>query len=140
MDKWRDVFLMPYSAIESIQPAISGLGALTAFHLTLMLGGLLLGIVFAAKERTLRWILLTTVLWFIVSMAFLSQGAFWHLDVVHPWLAVLAAHGLARENERQHRPFLVGLRQIGLVCRGSIGLALGIVAGHRINPALSRRT
>ncbi|KQB56036.1 hypothetical protein IPV27_01345 [Acidovorax sp. SD340] len=100
MDKWRDVFLMPYSAIESIQPAISGLGALTAFHLTLMLGGVLLGIVYAAKERTLRWILLTTVLWFIVSMAFLSQGAFWHLDVVHPWLAVLAAYGLARASEK----------------------------------------
>ncbi len=95
MEKWRDVFLMPHSAIESIQPAISGLGAVAAVHLTLLWVGVLLGAVFAAKERTIRWILLTTVLWFIASMAFLSQGAFWHLDVVHPWLAVLAAYGWA---------------------------------------------
>lgn len=100
VDKWRDVFLMPYSAVESIQPAISGLGALAGFHLALLLGGVLLGVAFAATERTVRWILLTTVLWFIVSMAFLSQGAFWHLDVVHPWLAVLAAYGLARASEK----------------------------------------
>ncbi|MBD9393874.1 hypothetical protein [Acidovorax sp. ACV01] len=121
--KWRDVFLMPYSAIESIQPTINGLGALAGFQLALTGVGVLLGIVFAARERTIRWMLTTTVLWFIVSMAFLSQGAFWHLDVVHPWLAVLAASGLARASERTR----LSTRRFNAVAATSLAL---IVVAH----------
>lgn len=99
-EKWRDVLLMPYSAIDSIQPGIPGLSTLAALHLTLMLAGALLGIACALRERTIRWVFITTLLWFMLSMAFLSQGAFWHLDVIHPWLAVLAAFGLARTSEK----------------------------------------
>lgn len=99
-EKWGDVFLMPYSAIESIQPAISGLSTLAGLHLILVWVGAVLGILLSTRDRAMRWILTTTVLWFIVSMAFLSQGAFWHLDVVHPWLAVLAAYGWAKTSEK----------------------------------------
>lgn len=99
-EKWRDVLLMPYSAIDSIQPSITGLSTLAALHLALMLTGALLGIAYASRERTIRWVFITTLLWFMLSMAFLGRGAFWHLDVVHPWLAVLAAYGLARTSEQ----------------------------------------
>lgn len=73
-EKWRDVVLMPYSAIDSIQPGIAGLSTLAALHLALMLAGALLGIAYAIRERTIRWVFITTLLWFMLSMAFLSQG------------------------------------------------------------------
>ena len=48
-EKWRDVLLMPYSAIDSIQPGIAGLSTLAALHLALMLAGALLGIAYAIR-------------------------------------------------------------------------------------------
>lgn len=98
--KWCDAFLMPYHAIESILPAIPGLGSLTAVLLIVTLVGVLLGFAVGMRDRAVRWIAITTALWFVASMAFLSQGAFWHLDVVHPWLAVMAAYGWARTSEK----------------------------------------
>jgi hypothetical protein len=109
--KWHDVLLMPYSTIAAIEPGIAPLKILTGILLVVMLAGLLLCIAACRTDRTIRWVGATTVLWFVVSMAFLSQGAFWHLDVIHPWLALLAAFGLARASDRLR---LSGLRFHGL--------------------------
>ena len=94
--KWRDALLMPYSLVTGIQPAMEPLDTLAAAGLAVMLAGLGLCCVLGWAERTVRWILATLAIWLIVSMAFLHQGGFWHLDVIHPWLAVAAAYGWSR--------------------------------------------
>lgn len=123
--KWRDALLMPYSIVRGIQPTIPGLAQLTGAHLLAMLVGVVLGCSTAIASRTFRWVLLSTVLWFVVAMAVLAQGSFWHLYVIYPWLAVLAAMGWGRWSER------VKLSQRMFLGVG-VGLAVLAVAGHMV--------
>jgi hypothetical protein len=123
--KWRDALLMPYSIVRGIQPTIPGLAQLTGAHLLAMLVGVVLGCGAAIPSRTFRWVLLSTVLWFVVAMAVLAQGSFWHLYVIYPWLALLAAMGWGHWSERvklSQRMFL------GVVA----GVAVLAVAGHLV--------
>lgn len=104
LGKWRDVILMPYSVIESITPAVPVLQAIAAGLLALMAMGLLLSLALGARNRGIRWVWALTALWFVMSMAFLDRGAFWHLDVIHPWLALLSAYGLTRAGDKFRCP------------------------------------
>lgn len=141
LEKWRDAVLMPYSAIGSLEPPIAGLTAFAGFHTALLWLGVLLGVALAFRERTLRWIATTTALWLLVSMAFLSQGAFWHLDVVHPWLAVLGAWGLARASEKAQlstaRFNALGAALLAIVAAAHLALYLGFEKRGKYDLALS---
>lgn len=123
--KWRDALLMPYGIVRGIQPAIPGLAQLTGVHLLAMLVGGILGCGTAIASLTFRWVLLSAILWFVAAMAVLAQGSFWHLYVIYPWLAVLAAMGWGRWSERAK-----------LSPRMSLGVGAGVavlaVAGHLV--------
>lgn len=121
--KWRDALAMPYTIVKGIEPAIPALPLLTGLHLAAMLGSVLLGLGAAIRSRAFRWILLSTVAWFAAALALLGQGSFWHLYVIQPWLAVLAALGLGQASEKVR---LSG-RAFNLV---AAALALMIVAAH----------
>ena len=96
LEKWRDAFLMPYNLVVGVRPAMEALDTLAGIHLAVILAGLVFCLIFASRNNIIRWILAITAIWFIVSMAFLNQGGFWHLDVIHPWLAVASAYGLSQ--------------------------------------------
>jgi len=123
--KWRDALLMPYGIVRGIQPTLPGLAQLTGAHLLAMLVGVILGSGAAIASRTFRWVLLSTVLWFVAAMAVLAQGSFWHLYVIYPWLAVLAAMGWGRWSERSK------LSQRMFLGVGA-GVAVLAVAGHLV--------
>ena len=101
--KWRDAILMPYSAIQSLEPPMAALQGIAALQLAVTGAGMLLCLAFLESCRRIQWVLGLTVLWFAMSMAFLAQGALWHLDVIHPWIALLAAWGIARTCDKTHR-------------------------------------
>ena len=123
--KWRDALMMPYTNVKGIVPAIPALSWLTGLHLAAMLGSGLLGLGAAIQGPAFRWILLSTVAWFVTAMALLGQGSFWHLYVIHPWLAVLAALGLSRASEKTR----VSTRAFNLV---GAALAMVAVAAHLV--------
>lgn len=115
--KWTAALLMPMNSIRSIV-GLPGMVYAAASGLLWLLGiGALLGVVFAWRNAAMRWVVGITALWFLVSMGFLSQGAFWHLDVIYPWLAVLAAYGwrCAAESARWSTPFRLPATALGLV-------------------------
>ena len=96
IEKWRDALLMPYHLVRGVRPTPPYLPVLSAACLAVMLAGLAISIIYIRRNTFLRWLWIFIILWFTVSMAFLEQGGFWHLDVVQPWLAVGAACGITQ--------------------------------------------
>jgi len=94
--KWRDAFLMPYHLMEGVQPTSQALKMLSAIFMLIMLTGLLFCLLPGTRKPCIRWLAVSFILWFFACMAFLSHGGFWHLDVIHPWLAVCSAWGWSR--------------------------------------------
>lgn len=100
--KWCDALLMPYGIVKGIQPEIGILPALISIQLGAMYFGLVFGAPALYNSNTYRWIFVSVVLWFFAAMVLLKQGSFWHLDVMQPWLAVLAALGMVDIKRRVH--------------------------------------
>lgn len=98
--KWWDALAMPYHMVAGISPAIPAVTAAAAALLGVMLVGVALGLVHAMRARAMRWVAFALVLWWVMAIALLSHGAFWHLDVIQPWLALVAAYGWARTSEQ----------------------------------------
>lgn len=123
--KWATALLMPMNSIKGIVGLPSMVYAIASGLLWLLGIGVLLGVVFAWRNAAMRWVVGVTALWFLISMSFLSQGAFWHLDVIYPWLAVLAAYGWRYAAESTQ--WTVPLR----LPAAALGLAL-LIGGHSL--------
>lgn len=100
--KWADALLMPYRVVVGISPHAALPVLVAAAQTLLMLAGILWALVMglSLKQRAVRWMLVVLTLWFMASMAFLQHGAFWHLDVIQPWIAAVAACGWSILSER----------------------------------------
>lgn len=137
--KWWDALAMPYRMIDGISPAIPVVTAAAAILLGVMLVGVVLGLVYAVRTRTMRWVALALVLWWVLAMTFLSHGGFWHLDVIQPWLAVMAAYGWTRVSEQwscPNAPWLWGTAAVGvLALGGQVGLYRHFEAHGKIDVA-----
>lgn len=117
LTKWRDAFLMPYSSVAGILPVLRWASAVSAIHLACLLLGFLFGIFSAVKNHVVRWLLLCVAGWFAVSMLFLAEGAFWHLDVIYPWMALISASGLVFALDRMDFSGVVS-RSVALIIFG----------------------
>lgn len=126
LGKWWDALGMPYYMIAGIRPAIPEVSAGAAVLVGFMIIGVVLGFVFSVRAPLMRWTALTVLLWWLFAMGFLSHGAFWHLDVIQPWLALLAAYGWEQASTRwswSHRPWLLTTASIGfLALWGQFGI------------------
>jgi len=93
--KWIFVALLPFIPAIGIYPHFGALYFLLALYVPVMYIGLFLCMVYLRqKGHLIKWIALSNILWLLMSMGFLSTTGFWHFDVIHPWVAVVAAWGI----------------------------------------------
>jgi len=93
--KWIFVALLPFIPSIGIHPHYEILYFMLIFYISIMYFGLFSCVIYLYKMgHIIKWIVLSTILWFLLSMGFLSNTGFWHFDVIHPWIAVAAAWGM----------------------------------------------
>jgi len=93
--KWIFAALLPLIPSIGIHPQHEILYFLPMFYIPIMYFGLFLSVFYLCKtDDIIKWVALSTALWFLLSMGFLSTTGFWHFDVIHPWIAVAAARGI----------------------------------------------
>ena len=119
--KWWDALAMSYYMVAGISPAQPGVTAAAAVLLGVVLVGAVLGLVRAARSPAMRWVAVAMLVWWGMAMLMLPFGAFWHLDVIQPWMALVAAYGWAGASERWARSavaWLAGTAAVGALALG----------------------
>ena len=121
--KWWDALAMPYHMVAGIEPALPMVAVAAAALLGVLLVGVLLGLVRAARSPAMRWVAAAVLVWWSMAMLLLPFGAFWYLDVIQPWMALLAAYGWAGAGAdarwaRSAAAWLVAMAAVGVVALG----------------------
>jgi|GEM_PF-1351605 len=113
--KWLFVALLPFIPAIGIQPHYGTLYFLLVLYIPVGYIGLLLCIVYLRKKgHIIKWIILSNILWLLMSMGFLNTTGFWHFDVIHPWMAVVAAWGIDSAFTKKNSMHIYSLSTLAL--------------------------
>lgn len=104
--RWADAWWLQVRAWQALQPASAWGTGFAMVGVVVVSMGCLLSVARPYAAPMMRHWALTVVLWWLIAIGFLAQGAFWHLDVILPWLGVLAAMGWGMWGQSQIKAFV----------------------------------